>query len=166
MLPDPISADGEASISEEEIDPLSPVPDFFQEEGEQALRSQIQWLEEHLGFTDQFFATFLSTTESSFRDWRLDRAALSHERQFHLSGLWRTVLHLLSFMNLDEKRIRTLLDRHIPLEDEDSGPRRYYLTPPWIGSSLRSYLEERGLEALVNVDRWVSMFRFGNPYPG
>jgi hypothetical protein len=157
-----MSADEDALLAEKPLAPWGPVPGFFQDEGEPALRLQVRWLERHLGFTDQFFAKFLDTTESSFRDWRVDRAALSPDRQSHLGGLWQTVLHLLSFMNLDEKRIRTLLDHQVP--PDPPGVPRHYLVPPWRGSTLRSYLEERGPGVLVNVDRWREGFKFGNPY--
>jgi hypothetical protein len=35
------------------------VPDFFQDESEEALRSQVEWQEQHLGLGDRFFARLL-----------------------------------------------------------------------------------------------------------
>ena len=29
---------------------------------------------------------------------------------------------------------------------------------------MRAYLEERGTTALAEIDRWVTAFRFGDPY--
>jgi len=138
------------------------VPDFFQETGEDALRSQVQWLEQHLGVSDLFFARFLRAPEPSFRDWRLDRGALAVGQQNGLEELWRTVLHLLSFADLDGQRVRGLLER--PILPQSESDRRHPLAPPWSGSSLKSYLEERGADGLPDVDRWVTGFRFGNPY--
>ena len=36
------------------------VPDFFQDESEEALRAQVKWQHEHLGLDDSFFAKSLS----------------------------------------------------------------------------------------------------------
>jgi len=54
MLPDPIST-GEENPPTEGVHTLgSTVPDFFQEDDEPALRSQVQWLEQHLGWLAAF----------------------------------------------------------------------------------------------------------------
>jgi hypothetical protein len=117
---------------------------------------------QHLGVSDGFFARFLRTPEPSFRDWRLDGGALAVGQQNRLEELWRSVLHLLSFADLDEQRVRGLLERPILLQSECD--RRHPLAPPWSGSSLKSYIEERGSDVLPEIDQWVTGFRFGNPY--
>ncbi len=157
-IPELASADGLP-----DDDPLGfSVPDFFQEADEPALRSQVAWVEQHLGMSDAFFAGFLRTPESSFRDWRLGQTALPQDRQDSLRDFWGTMLHLLSFAGLDEQRVKTMLNHQVLVEV--SGPRRHPLAPPWTGSSLKSYLEERGPTILQDVDRWVAGFRFSNPY--
>ncbi len=85
------------------------VPDFFQEDDEPALRSQAEWLEKNLGLSKGFFAGFLRVPESSFWEWRLGRGELSSDRQEALRHFWRTVLHLLSLMGMDEQRIRGMM---------------------------------------------------------
>jgi hypothetical protein len=162
VLTKPESTGADSPPTEEERTIGHTVPAFFQEEDEPALRSQAQWLEQHLGLSDEFFARFLRISESSFRDWRLEQAPLSPDRQDALRGLWRTVLHLRSFTNYDDQRIRGLLERQIPIENEWGY--RHPNTPPWSGSYLRSYLEERGADVLPDVDGWLLGFRFGNPY--
>jgi len=139
-----------------------PVPDYFQDEGEAAQRSQVKWLEHHMGMGDIFFAGFLHAEESSFRGWREHRESLSLEQQEELRGLWQTMLHLLSFLNFDAKRVRNLLDHEVP--SELLGVRESPFFPSWKGSSMRAYLEERGTTALAEIDRWVTAFRFGDPY--
>ena len=37
-------------------------------------------------------------------------------------------------------------------------------SPPWSTSSLKAYLENRGPEAIAEVNRWLESFRFGDPY--
>jgi hypothetical protein len=162
VLTKPESAGADRTSTEEESTLGHFVPDFFQEKDEAALRSQARWLEEHLGLSDPFFARFLRLPESAFRDWRLDQAPLSPDRQDALRGLLRTVLHLLSFMGMDNQRAQALLEHQVPLET--LAPRRHLLAPSWSGTSLRSFLEERGPDVLPDVDWWVTGFRFGNPY--
>ncbi len=162
MLTKPESSGAESPPIEEERTTDHFVPDFFQEDDEAALRSQAQWLEEHLGLTDPFFARFLRIPESSFRAWRIEQVPLSPDRQDALRGLWRTVLHLHSFTNSDDNRMRGLLERRMPVSDEWG--QRHPLDPPWTGSCMKAYLEERGPDVLPDVDGWMESFRFGNPY--
>jgi hypothetical protein len=139
----------------------SPVPDYFQEESEAALRSQVNWLDQQIGVGDLFFARVLRTGEDSFRDWRDYRTSFSPDRQRALRNLWQTFLHLLSFLNFDEDRVRRLLDQRVPAA---SGPFRSPLAPPWAGATLKAYLEDQGPGAFPEVDRWVTSFRFGDAY--
>ncbi len=139
-----------------------PVPDYFQDEGEPAQRSQVKWLERQMGMGDVFFAKFLHTEEGSFRGWREHRESLSPEQQENLRGLWQTMLHLLSFLNFDAQQVRNLLDHEVP--SEVLCVRESPLFPSWRGSSMRAYLAEKGTTALAEIDRWVTAFRFGDPY--
>src|ERR1700733_4069929 len=78
----------------------------FRTKDEPALRSQAQWLEQHLGLSDEFFARFLRISECAFRDWRLEQAPLSSDRQDSLRVLRRTVLYLHYFTNYDMQQFR------------------------------------------------------------
>lgn len=162
MLTKPESTGADSPPTEEERTIGHTVPAFFQEEDEPALRSQAQWLEQHLGLSDEFFARFLRISESSFRDWRLEQAPLSPDRQDALRGLWRTVLYLRYYTNYDMQKFRSLLDRRIPAEDEWG--RRHPLAPPWSGSTLRIYLEEKGPDVLADVDGWLEALWHGDPF--
>ena len=55
---------------------IPPVPDYFQEDSEEALRFRIQWLEAEVSLGDPFFARLLRTDEGTFARWREHRAAL------------------------------------------------------------------------------------------
>ena len=162
MSPDQVSADAESPPTEGErtLGPI--IPDFFQEEDEPALRSQVQWVEEHLGLSDRFFARFLRILESSFRDWRLQQAALPLDRQEMLRGFWHTVLYLDYFTKSDVQALRGFLERQRPAENEWG--RRHPHAPPWSGSTLRTYLEEGGPALLPDVDEWLEYFWRGNPF--
>jgi hypothetical protein len=72
-------------------------------------------------------------------------------------------LHLLSFLNFDQARMRTLFEHQVP---KSSSGIAGGLTPPWSGYSLIDYLQECGPRVLSEVDRWVMTLRFGDPYSG
>ena len=137
------------------------VPDFFQDESEEALRSQVAWQEQQLGLGDRFFARLLGEDQRRFSSWRKDADALSRDKEDVLRDWWRTVLHLLSFQDFDEGKVRALLEQAAP-----TGPqaRKSVFSPPWSASSLKDYLETHGPEAIPEVNRWVESFRFGDPY--
>src|SRR5262245_30892866 len=48
---------------------LSTVPDYFQEESEDALREQVQWLVREVGVEDSFFARLLRVDEETLAGW-------------------------------------------------------------------------------------------------
>jgi hypothetical protein len=139
----------------------STVPDFFQEETPDALRSQVEWLMREVGVDDTFFVKLVGTDEIVFSEWRLSDAILPPGGEEILRDLWRTVLHLLSFLNFDQERVRALF-----LETMPAGPSggESPLTPPWSGASLKTYLEQDRTSGIVKVDGWVTGLRFADPY--
>jgi hypothetical protein len=139
----------------------APVPDFFQEETEDALREQVAWLVREIGVDDSFFVRLLRTDAAVFADWRASGAPLSPENAQTLRSLWRTMLHLLSFLNFEEDRVRALFRCFVPAPRRGEGPP---LAPPWSGSTLQGFLERGGAEAIDRVEYWVTAFRFGDPY--
>ncbi len=137
------------------------VPDFFQDESEEALRAQVKWQKEHLGLADTFFAGLLREDQSQFSSWVGGTGPLTSGKEDLLRDWWRTVLHLLSFQYFMEDRVRALLERTAATGSELASQQ---FAPPWSTGSLKAYLENRGPDAIAEVNRWVESFRFGNPY--
>jgi hypothetical protein len=137
------------------------IPDFFQDDSEEALRSQVEWQAEHLGLHDDFFTKLLREDSRTFSGWRRDRDALSRSKENVLRDWWQAILHLLSFQNFDEEKVRALLE-----QTASRRPRAEpsVFSPPWSESSLKEYLQRRGPDAIEQVNRWVESFRFGDPY--
>jgi hypothetical protein len=142
---------------------LTVVPDYFQEETEDALREQAEWLVREVGVDDSFFAHLLRTDAATFAAWRASLATLPPEDEGVLHSLWHTTLHLLSFLGSREDSLRDLFQRSLPAP----GPgRESPLAPPWSGFTLKSFLETGGVEAIDQVDHWVTGLRFGDHYRG
>lgn len=137
-----------------------PVPDYFQEDSEDALRSRVQWLESEIGLDTSFFARLLRMEEETFARWTEQRAVLPQRKLFDLQEVWEIMLHVLSFVNFDCGRARRLLEFVPPTAERERGARP---VPPWPESSLRNHLETHGSDAVDDVNRWVTSFRFGAP---
>jgi hypothetical protein len=140
---------------------LSTVPDYFQEETEAALREQVAWLIGQVGLDDAFFARLLRRDRATIDAWRASRGPLPENDEQILRDLWHTTLHLLSFLNFQEPRVRDLFRHLLPAPRRGEGSP---LAPPWSGSTLRDFLESGGAEAISQLDRWVTGLRFGDPY--
>jgi hypothetical protein len=140
---------------------LATVPDYFQEETEGALREQVEWLVRQVGVDDSFFSRLLRLDSAAFAAWRTSHTPLALDDQQTLRGLWHTTLHLLSFLNFQEDRVRELFQQFLPAPRRGEGSP---LAPPWSGSTLRSFLETGGAAAVDQVDHWVTGLRFGTPY--
>ena len=139
----------------------STVPDFFQEETRDALRSQVDWLTLEIGLEDSFLAKLLETDKDTLMKWRLFNADLPPGREDTLRRFWFMTLHLLSFLNFDLDRVRELFQHAVPIRSkvEESA-----LAPPWSGMTLKEYFERAGGHAIDKVDCWVTGFRFSDPY--
>lgn len=140
---------------------MNMVPDFFQDETEEAMRAQVNWQLEHLGLGDAFFAKLLGEDRHRFSSWRNDSDTLPSAKESLLRDWWQTVLHLLSFQCFNEAKLRTLIEQ-TPLSGFTNVASPFY--PPWSASSLKTYVENRGAEAIAEVNRWLESFRFGDPY--
>jgi hypothetical protein len=139
----------------------STIPDFFQEESADALRAQVDWLVREVGADREFFEKVLGTDEFTFSSWRESGTPLPPGGEETLRDLWRAVLHLLSFLQFDQSRVRDLFQKTMPACP--SGPESP-LTPPWSGGSLRAYLERARAGGIEKVTGWVTGLRFGDPY--
>jgi hypothetical protein len=102
-----------------------------------------------------------SRTCASTSSWRASQTPLRPDEQQTLRDLWHTTLHLLSFLNFQEARLRELFQHFLPAPRRGEGSP---LAPPWSGTTLRAFLETGGAEAISQVDRWVTGLRFGDPY--
>jgi hypothetical protein len=139
----------------------STVPDFFQEDTPDALRSQVDWLIREVGVDDAFFARLVGADEATFSGWRSLDDVLPPGGEEALRSLWRTVLHLLSFLGFDRSRTRDLFLRAMPAVAAGA---ESSITPPWSGASLKAYLERTRADGIERVDSWVTGLRFGDPY--
>jgi len=141
---------------------MKPVPDFFQEEDEKAIRHQVSWLMANMELNAIFFSKFLilALPDRQFQNWQKHDGVLDSRHLQSLLELWRGLLHLLSFMNFNVSHAIQFLN-HVPDTSDDQGS---MIFPPWHGQSLKSYLAQNGCVGVNELHRWLSSFRFGDPY--
>jgi hypothetical protein len=137
------------------------VASFFQDDTESALISQVQWLQKELDISDRFFSNLLKVEEKAFSRWRTRKETLPEDTQDHLKEFWRMTLHILSFLNFDLKLAQMMLEHK-----DESKVRSVKLAfdPPWIGTSMKAYLETNGPVGIQKVDQWVQAVRFADSY--
>ena len=137
------------------------VAPFFQEDTEAALMQQVEWLQKNAQLSDQFFLNLLRVDERIFSRWRVGDEVLSEHLREHLREFWQMTLHILSFVNFDLRLLKMMLEHSI---DAKLGSARSAFDPPWLGTSLRAYLETNGIAGARKVNQWVQTMRFGDPY--
>jgi len=135
-------------------------PDFFMSETPTAQRSRAQWMEEKLGLDSEFLAKVLGIEVSVVQQWRSKRLRLSPETDRLFRDLWGMVLHLYSLCGGNVERLHPMVHESGDWNRVASHP----LLPPWVGSSMKDFLEQMGVEGIRKVEDWVMTFRFGNPY--
>src|SRR5712691_2923363 len=133
---------------------LSQMPDFFQEEGDQALRSQAKWLGKNLGLDVRFLAKLLHEKESKIKNWIAEIDHLPSANAEILIELWSVVSHLLTWYNYDNNRLRNLLEQRV---SHDEKSKYSPLRLPWANSSIRTFLETNGVEGIRDVNNWVML---------
>jgi hypothetical protein len=136
------------------------VDPFFQEDTEAALMHQVDWLQKHAQLSDQFFLNLLKIDERTFSRWKIGDEALSETLREHLREFWQMTLHLLSFVNFDLRLLNMMVEHS---SGANAGAARPTFDPPWLGTSLRAYLETHGIAGTRKVNQWVQTMRFGNP---
>jgi DNA-directed RNA polymerase alpha subunit len=132
------------------------VPWFFQGDNESALRSQVEWAMERLELNDQFFSNFLGIGVGALQQWRREGMTLSQDSQNDLKEFWQMILHLLSYLSFDFGLVQRVLN------NRDERVSRSPFDPPWIGTSIKQYLEASGPSGISDVNGWVLSFRFAD----
>lgn len=140
------------------------IPAFYADDTLEALRLKVKWLQQEFDLPDSFFSNVLRVREELFSDWKDEGSTLSTLTVYQLAclkKLWLAVTHILSFLNYQQDLVRQMLEH----EDKAfSGPRTSASAPPWIGTSLKEFLERTGIEGIEQVDDWIQSVRFASSF--
>lgn len=133
---------------------------FFQNSNESDLIDQVEWAEEKLGLSDRFYARLLRIGTDRFVGWRTGTGAIESQTEDNLREFWETLRHILSFLNFNLESVCVMLDHK---SDSETASTRLSFRPPWIGTSIKNYLETEGPDGIEKVNAWIQAVRFSDP---
>ena len=131
------------------------IPDVY---GQANAVSAIDWLQEHLSFSDQYLAELIGAGQESFAEWKRGGQTLTSAQVRKLKKLSTAMTRLLSYLNFRRDLMMHILEFH---SDSDQIRRTNY-TPPWLGASLKEYMLRNGGRGIDEVDSWVQSLRSAN----
>ena len=124
------------------------IPDVY---GHGNILSAVEWLQEHLSFSDEYLAQLVGVREDLFSAWKKGEHTLRNSQVRKLKNLSTAMNRLLSFLNFRSDLMMRVLEFH---SDSNQILRTRY-TPPWLGTSLRDYMLHHGDKGIKEVDFWV-----------
>jgi hypothetical protein len=137
------------------------IPTFYNNDAEEALVDKMVWVQEQFGLSDQFFSNLLGVHEKIFREWKARDQVLTTYQRKCLREFWVAMTHILSFLNFRRDLVQTMLEFE---NDDNIGPTPTPFTPPWVGTSLKSYLESNGIAGIGEVTSWVQGLRYASTF--
>lgn len=121
--------------------------------------SAVEWLQEHLSFSDEYLAELIGARQELFAQWKKGGQTLTSSQVRKLKKLSTAMTRLLSYLNFR----RDLMMHVLKFQADDSVQiRRTSFTPPWLGTSLKDYLLHHGGRGIDAVDSWVQSMRSAN----
>ena len=137
---------------------------FFNDDSNEALLSQVQWFQLRFNVGDNFFQDMLNIERAEFAEWKYEHGFLSKDKQNLIREFWQMMLHLMSFYDYDMSRMREVFQREALGHQEERSHSNWRSGPPWIGTSLKNYLEKTGPRSIRKVNRWIQALRYANWY--
>jgi hypothetical protein len=131
------------------------IPDVY---GQANPVSAVDWLQEHLSFSDEYLAQLIGARQELFAEWKTGGQTLTNSQVRKLKKLSTAMTRLLSYLNFRRDLMMQILEFH---SDSDQ-IRRTSFTPPWLGASLKDYLLHHGGRGIDAVDSWVQSMRSAN----
>lgn len=136
------------------------IPAFYNADSVETLPLKIKWLQQEFGLTDSFFANLLRVREDLFNEWKEGGHTLTVRQLDCLRKFWTSVTHILSFLNYQKDLVQVMLE----FEDKTFVGSRSAFTPPWVGSSLKEFLEHAGVEGVEQVNDWIQSMTFASSF--
>jgi hypothetical protein len=102
----------------------------------------------------------IKVQEELFSDWKNYHSSLTTSQIESLKAFSTTLTHLLSYLNFRHDLMMNILETNSESPQHEPTP----LTPPWLGTSLKSYMETQGVGGIDKVDRWLQALRWSDPF--
>ena len=135
------------------------IPEDYISIDETPLRS-VNWFQEHLNLSNRYVSNVINVDEDVFSEWKNEHSTLTTSQIQNLKVFSITLTHLLSYLNFRHDLMMNILETSSESPQHEPTP----LTPPWLGTSLKSYMETEGMRGVDQVDRWVQALRRSDPF--
>jgi hypothetical protein len=120
--------------------------------------SAVDWLQEHLSFSDEYLAKLIGARPELFSHWKRGEQTLTNSQVRKLKNLSTAMNRLLSYLNFR----RDLMMRILEFHSDSYQVQKTSFTPPWLGTSLKDYMLRYGGRGIDEVDSWVQSLRSAN----
>lgn len=130
------------------------IPDVY---GQDVL-SAVNWLQEHLSFSDEYLAQLVGVSQELFSQWKRGEEKLTSSQVQTLENLSTAMNRLLSFLSFRRDQMTRILETHF----DSYQIQRTSFTPPWLGTSLKDYMLHHGSRGIDEVDSWVQRLKSAN----
>ena len=130
------------------------IPDVYSQDA----LSAVNWLQEHLSFSDEYLAQLVEASQEQFSQWKRGGEKLTSSQLQTLEKLSTAMNRLLSFFNFRRDLMTRILESHF----DSYQIQRTSFTPPWLGTSLKDYMLTHGSRGIDAVDSWVQSLKSAN----
>jgi len=130
------------------------IPDVYGQD----ILSAVNWLQEHLSFSDEYLAQLVGVSQELFSQWKRGEGELTSSQVQTLENFSTAMNRLLSFFNFRRELMTRILESHF--DSYQIQPTKF--TPPWLGTSLKEYLSRHGNRGIGEVDSWVQRLKSAN----
>ena len=130
------------------------IPDVY---GQDAL-SAVNWVQEHLSFSDEYLAQLVGISQELFSQWKRGEEKLTSSQVQMLESLSTAMTRLLSLFNFRRDLMTRILESHF----DSYQIQRTKFMPPWLGTSLKDYMLRHGGRGIDEVDSWVQRLKSAN----
>lgn len=122
--------------------------------------SRVDYLQQNFDISDPFFLTLLKISEEDFGKWRRGEDLLSSDALEILDSFWNVMVDLRDLWGNENAALKDIFDC-VARQDPASKPVYHKHMIPWVGMSIKGFIESRGTEALNQINIWTHGFKFG-----
>jgi DNA-binding transcriptional regulator YiaG len=127
---------------------------------ENSTSNTIKWLQDHLNLSDEYIASLIKVRREILSEWKNGNSSLTSSQIRDLETFSSTLLRVLSFLNFR----RDLMMKFLEFHGEHTQQRSGVLSPPWLGTSLKTYMMTHGVRGIKEVDSWVQAMRLADSF--
>jgi hypothetical protein len=133
-----------------------PLGTFFRDDSDEGFVARIQWLKRTDQFSDEFFTRMLKVRPEELTAWLTQKRVFPRQAREALREFWNLHEHILGLYDFDLAAVKHLYQ--FQAKPDSTGP----TSAPWLGSSLKTYLEKQGIAGIKLASQWIQSLRYAD----